>query len=213
MPIRVLLADDHAMIRQGLKVILEAEGFNVPGEASNGVEAVDLSQKLRPDIVVLDISMPLLNGIDAAREILKARPQTKIILLTAHTQEHYVIQGLRHGVTGYILKENAADELVHAVRAVAGGAIYVTAGVSRAVVQAFSAQKDNSREVLSPRERQVLQLIAEGKSMKDIGALLGVSSRTADSHRSKIMEKLALHDTASLVRYAIDIGLIPFEKP
>jgi two-component system, NarL family, response regulator NreC len=213
MPIRVLLADDHAMIRQGLKVILEAEGFNVPGEASNGVEAVDLSQKLRPDIVVLDISMPLLNGIDAAREILKARPQTKIILLTAHTQEHYVIQGLRHGVTGYILKENAADELVHAVRAVAGGAIYVTAGVSRAVVQAFSAQKDNSREVLSPRERQVLQLIAEGKSMKDIGALLGVSSRTADSHRTKIMEKLALHDTASLVRYAIDIGLIPSEKP
>jgi DNA-binding NarL/FixJ family response regulator len=211
MPIRILLADDHAMIRQGLKAILEAEGFQVPGEASNGIEAVELSQKLRPDIAVLDISMPLLNGIDASREILKARPQTKIILLTAHTQEHYAVQGLRQGVTGYLLKENAADELVNAVRTVASGAIYITAGVSRAVVQAFAG--DNSRELLSPRERQVLQLIAEGKSMKDIGSILGVSSRTADSHRTKIMEKLALHDTASLVRYAISIGLVPSEKP
>jgi two-component system response regulator NreC len=209
MPIRILLADDHAMIRQGLKAILEAEGFQVPGEASNGIQAVELSQKLRPDIVVLDISMPLLNGIDASRQILEARPQTKIILLTAHTQEQYVLQGLRHGVTGYLLKENAADELVNAVRTVAGGAIYITAGVSRAVVQAFSA--DPSRELLSPRERQVLQLIAEGKSMKEIGALLGISSRTADSHRTKIMEKVALHDTASLVRYAISIGLVPPE--
>jgi two-component system, NarL family, response regulator NreC len=213
LPIRIVLADDHGMIRQGLKVILEAEGFDVPGEAANGIEAVELCQKLRPDVAVLDISMPLLNGIDAAREILKSRPQTKIILLTAHNQEQYVIQGLRHGVTGYLLKENAADELVHAVRAVGGGALYVTAGVSRAVVQAFSARENDPRELLSPRERQVLQLIAEGKSMKDIGALLGISSRTADSHRTKIMEKLALHDTASLVRYAISIGLIPPEKP
>jgi DNA-binding NarL/FixJ family response regulator len=213
MSIRIVLADDHTMIRQGLKVILEAEGFDVPGEAGNGVEAIALCQRLRPDVAVLDISMPLLNGIDAAREILKERPQTKIILLTAHTQEHYVVQGLRQGVTGYILKENAADELVHAVRAVAGGAIYVTAGVSRAVVQAFSPKHEDSRGRLSPRERHVLQLIAEGKSMKEIGAILGVSSRTADSHRTKIMNKLALHDTASLVRYAISMGLIPPEKP
>ncbi len=209
MPIRIVLADDHTMIRQGLKAILEAEGFQVPGEASNGIQAVELTQKLRPDIVVLDISMPLLNGIDASRQILEARPQTKVILLTAHTQEQYVVQGLRHGVTGYLLKENAADELVNAVRTVAGGAIYITAAVSRAVVQAFSA--DPSRELLSPRERQVLQLIAEGKSMKEIGALLGISSRTADSHRTKIMEKLALHDTATLVRYAMSIGLVPPE--
>jgi DNA-binding NarL/FixJ family response regulator len=211
MPIRIVLADDHAMIRQGLKAILEAEGFQVPGEASNGIEAVELTQKLRPDIVVLDISMPLLNGIDASRQILEARPQTRIILLTAHTQEQYALQGLRHGVTGYLLKENAADELVNAVRTVAGGAIYITAGVSRAVVQAFAG--NGPQDVLSPRERHVLQLIAEGKSMKDIGAILGVSSRTADSHRTNIMDKLALHDTASLVRYAISIGLVPPEKP
>src|SRR4030095_16797648 len=140
MPIRVVLADDHAMIRQGLKAILEAEGFQVPGEASNGIQAVELTQKLRPDIVVLDISMPLLNGIDASRQILEARQQTRIILLTAHTQEKYALQGLRHGVTGYLLKENAADELVNAVRTVAGGAIYITAGVSRAVVQTFAGK-------------------------------------------------------------------------
>ena len=207
MPIRIVLADDHVMIRQGLRVILEAEGFQVVGEASNGRDAIGLCQKVRPDVAVLDISMPLLNGLDAAREILEERPQIKIILLTAHTQERYVRESLRHGVTGYLLKENAADELVSAVRAVGGGAIYLTSGVSRSVLQSFSQKTDDSNDVLSPRERQVLQLIAEGKSMKEIGSLLGVSSRTADSHRTKIMSKLGLHDTAGLVRYAIRAGL------
>jgi two-component system response regulator NreC len=209
MPIRIVLADDHAVIRQGLKVILEAEGFQVAGEASNGIEAVELCRRVRPNVVVLDVSMPLLNGLDAAREILKTHPQTKVILLTVHTQERYVLQSLRYGITGYLLKENAADELVNAVRLVAGGAIYVTSGVSRTVVQAFSEKRGVSAELLSPRERHVLQLIAEGKSTKEIGALLGVSSRTADSHRTKIMKKLDLHDTASLVRYAINVGLVP----
>ena len=148
-------------------------------------------------------------GLDAAREILKVHPQSRIILLTAHTQERYAIEGLRHGVMGYLLKENAADELVEAVRAVGRGAIYVTPGVSRSVVQAFSAKGGASDELLTSRERQILQLIAEGKNMKEIGALLGVSSRTADSYRTKIMSKLGIHDTASLVRYAIGIGLVP----
>jgi two-component system, NarL family, response regulator NreC len=209
MPIRIVLADDHVMIRQGLKVILEAEGFQVAGEASNGSEAVDLCQKVRPDVAVLDISMPLLNGLDAARDILKTHPQLKIILLTAHTQERYVIESLRYGVTGYLLKENAADELVQAVRAVSGGAIYLTAGISRSVLTAFSGNAvDSPTDLLSSRERQVVQLIAEGKSMKEIGSLLGVSSRTADSHKTKIMNKLGLRDTAALVRYAIRAGLI-----
>lgn len=209
MPIRIVLADDHVMIRQGLKVILEAEGFQVAGEASNGSEAVDLCQKVRPDVAVLDISMPLLNGLDAARDILKTHPQLKIILLTAHTQERYVIESLRYGVTGYLLKENAADELVQAVRAVSGGAIYLTAGISRSVLTAFSGNAvDSPTDLLSSRERQVVQLIAEGKSMKEIGSLLGVSSRTADSHKTKVMNKLGLRDTAALVRYAIRAGLI-----
>jgi DNA-binding NarL/FixJ family response regulator len=211
MTVRIVLADDHVMIRQGLKVILEAEGFQVAGEASNGVEAVDVCQKVRPDVAVLDISMPLQNGLDAARQILKTGPLTRIILLTARTHEQYVVESLRHGVTGYLLKENAADELVQAVRAVAGGAIYVTSGVAWSVVQAFSASANDSHELLTLCERQVLQLVAEGKSMKEIGALLGVSSRTADSHRAKIMSKLGVHDTAGLVRYAIRSGLASSE--
>jgi two-component system response regulator NreC len=213
MSIRIVLADDHAMIRQGLKLVLETEGFDVAGEASNGAEAVELCQKVRPDVAVLDISMPLLNGIDAARQILKHQPGAKIILLTAHTHERYAVESLRHGVTGYLLKENAADELVQAVRAVGRGAVYVTSGVSRSLAHALSGKSDDSADLLSSRERQVLQLIAEGRNMKEIGALLGVSSRTADSHRTKIMKKLELSDTASLVRYAISIGLVPQQGP
>ena len=208
MPIRIVLADDHAMIRQGLKLILVTEGFEVVGEASNGLEAVNLCERLRQGVAILDISMPLLNGLDAAREILKLHPQTKIILLTAHTQERYAVEGLRYGVSGYLLKENAADELVQAVQAVGRGAIYVASGVSRSVVQAFSAASADSSQQLTSRERQVLQLMAEGKNMKEIGQLMGFSSRTADSHRAKIMKKLGLHDMATLIRYAISIGLI-----
>jgi DNA-binding NarL/FixJ family response regulator len=208
MPIRIVLADDHAMIRQGLKLILVTEGFEVAGEASNGVEAVNLCESLRPEVAILDISMPLLNGLDAAREILKLHPQTKIILLTAHTQERYAVEGLRYGISGYLLKENAADELVQAVQAVGRGAIYVASGVSRSVVQAFSAASNDSGQQLTSRERQVLQLIAEGKNMKEIGELMGFSSRTADSHRTKIMKKLGVRDMATLIRYAISIGLV-----
>jgi two-component system response regulator NreC len=210
-PIRIVLADDHSMVRQGLKVILEAEGYHVAAEASNGREAVEMCHKVQPDVAVLDISMPLLNGLDAARELLQERPQIKIILLTAHTQEQYVLESLRHGVTGYLLKENAAEELVDAIRAVSAGAIYLTSGVRRSVLRAFSEKSVDSQDPLSSRERQVLQLIAEGKSMKEIGSLLGVSSRTADSHRTKIMSKLGVHDTAGLVRYAIRSGLASSE--
>jgi two-component system, NarL family, response regulator NreC len=213
MPIRIVLADDHAMIRQGLKVILESEGFQVAGEASDGREAIALCRRVRPDVAVLDISMPLLNGLDAAQEIMKERPQAKIVLLTAHTQERYVLESLRRGITGYLLKENAADELVHAIRAVSGGAIYLTSKVSRSVLQAFSQKADDPGDPLNTRERQVLQLIAEGKGMKEIGSLLGVSSRTADSDRANIMNKLGLRDTASLVRYAIRTGLVSSEMP
>ena len=208
MSIRVILADDHVMIHHGLKVILETEGFQVVGEASNGIDAVGLCQKLRPDVAVLDISMPLLNGLDAARQITDEQSQIKVILLTAHTQDRYVLEGLRHGVNGYLSKENASDELVDAVRAVSGGAIYLTGGISRPVLRVF-AESVNAQDAdpLSARERQVLQLITEGKNMKEIGSLLGVSSRTADSHKASIMNKLAIHDVAGLVRFAIRTGL------
>lgn len=208
MPLRVLLADDHQIVRQGLKALLEREGFDVAAEASDGLEAVRLARDLQPDVAVLDIAMPLLNGLDAARQVLQASPRTKAIVLTMHAEDHYVLEALRAGVTGYVLKSKAAGDLVQAIREVVGGAIYLSPGVSRAVVQAYRAKSDLPPDPLTPRERQVLQLIAEGKRTKEIATLLGVSVKTAESHRTRLMEKLNIHETASLVRYALQRGLI-----
>lgn len=208
MRLRILLADDHQIVRQGLRALLEREGFDVAAEASDGLEAVRLARDLQPDVAVLDIAMPLLNGLDAAREVLKGSPRTKAILLTMHAEDHYVLEALRAGVSGYVLKTKAAGDLVRAIREVAGGAIYLSPGVSRAVVQAYRAKSDLPPDPLTPRERQVLQLIAEGKRTKEIAALLGVSVKTAESHRTRLMEKLNIHETASLVRYALQRGLI-----
>ncbi|MGH7432454.1 MAG: response regulator [Candidatus Methylomirabilales bacterium] len=208
MALRIILADDHLIVRQGLKALLEREGFDVAAEASDGLEAVRLARDLQPDVALLDIGMPLLNGLDAAREVLKGSPRTKAILLTMHAEDHYVLEALRAGVTGYVLKTKAAGDLVQAIREVAGGAIYLSPGVSRAVVQAYRAKSDLPPDPLTPRERQVLQLIAEGKRTKEIATLLGVSVKTAESHRTRLMEKLNIHETASLVRYALQRGLI-----
>jgi DNA-binding NarL/FixJ family response regulator len=208
MRLQILLADDHLIVRQGLKALLEREGLEVVGEAPDGLEAVRLARDLHPDVAVLDIGMPLMNGLDAAREILRGSPRTKAILLTMHAEDHYVLEALRAGVTGYVLKTKAAGDLVAAIREVAGGAIYLSPGVSRAVVQAYRAKSDLPPDPLTPRERQVLQLIAEGKRTKEIAALLGVSVKTAESHRTRLMEKLNIHETAGLVRYALQRGLI-----
>ena len=208
MPIRVLVADDHTMVRQSLRAILEEQGLEVVGTASDGHEAATLCQQLHPDVAVLDISMPLLNGIEAAREIAKTSPGTRVVLLTVHVQDQYVLQSLHAGVTGYLLKESAVDELVAAIQTVVKGGIYITSAASRTVLQLFLKGADVSRDPLTDRERQVLQLIAEGKNMKEVGDVLGVSSRTAHSHRAKIMSKLGVRDTAGLVRYAIGIGLV-----
>lgn len=208
MPLRVLLADDHLIVRQGLKAFLQREGLEVVGEASDGQEAVRLAGDLRPDVAVLDLSMPLLNGIDAARQILQASPRMKTLLLTVHTEDQYVLEALRAGITGYVLKTQAALDLVQAIQEVSRGATYLSPGVSRAVVQAYLATADLLPDPLTPREREVLQLIAEGKTTKETAQLLGVSVKTAESHRTRIMEKLDIHETASLVRYAIRRGLI-----
>ena len=204
----ILLADDHLIVRQGLKVLLEREGFTVVGEASDGREAVRLAQKLCPDIALLDFTMPLLNGIDAGRIILQTSPKTKIVLLTMHAEDHHVLEALRVGFKGYVLKTKAVEELVQAIQEVSRGKLYLTPGVSEVVVQAYLAQSELPREPLSLREREVLQLIAEGKTTKEAAVVLGISTKTAESHRARIMAKLNIHETASLVRYAIRRGLI-----
>jgi len=208
MPIQILLADDHQIVRQGLKAMLEHEGFKIVGEAGDGREAVRLAEATHPDVAILDLAMPALNGLDAAREILRASNRVKAILLTMHTDEPYVLEALRAGISGYVLKTQATLDLVQAIREVTRGAIYLSPGVSRAVVDAYRNKSDLPPDPLSPREREVLQLVAEGKTTKEVAALLGVSVKTAESHRTRIMSKLGIHETAGLVRYAIRRGLV-----
>ena len=208
MAIRVLLADDHAIVRQGLKTLLDKEGFDVVGEASDGQQAIKLVKEHMPDVAVLDLSMPLLNGLDAAREILKSTPRTKPMLLTMHTEDHYVLEALRVGVRGYVMKNHSREDLVRAIVQVARGEVYLSPGISEVVVQAYLNKTDYSSDPLSGRERQVLQLVAEGNTTKKVASLLGLSVKTAESHRTRIMEKLGIHETAGLVRYAIRRGII-----
>ena len=208
MPIRILLADDHTVVRQGLRALLEREGFAVVAEASNGREAMHLCAVHHPEVAVLDLAMPLLNGIDAAQEINKSNTRTNVVLLTMHTEDHLVVESLRAGVKGYVLKTNAYEELVQAIRCVCAGQMYFTPGISRTIVEAFLRQDKVPVNPISERERQILQLIAEGKTNKEVASILGISVRTAESHRSNLMEKLNIHDAAGLVRYAIRIGLI-----
>lgn len=206
--LRILLADDHTIFRQGVRALLEREGFRVEGEAADGREATQVAAQVSPDVAVLDLAMPLLNGLDAARAIARVSPRTRSILLTMHTDDPYVTRALQAGIRGYVLKSQATEDLVHAIREVSRGGIYLSPGVSQTVVEAYLAKKDIRPDPLSLREREVVQLIAEGKSTKEVAALLGVSVKTAESHRSRIMSKLDIHETASLVRYAIRQGLV-----
>lgn len=208
MAIRILLGDDHVLVRQGLKSLLEREKFQVVAEASDGQEVVRLAESLHPDIALIDISMPTLNGIDAARELARSCPKTKVILLTQHEEEQYIYEALESKVKGYVLKNQVASDLVNALQQVSKGGVYLSPGVSRAVVEAYGSKSQKASDPLSGRERQVLQLIAEGKSTKDVASLLGISVKTAESHRSRLMQKLDIHETASLVRYAVRRGLV-----
>jgi two-component system, NarL family, response regulator NreC len=212
MPIRIVLADDHVIVRHGLKLILEEAGFEVMGEASNGQEVVRLAEKLKPEVAVLDVGMPLLNGIDATKEIRKVSPRTKIILLTMHSENHFVINALLAGASGYLLKDRAPADLVQAVIEVTRGeGIYLSPPISRTVIDTLRNRTEQNPDPLSVRERQVLQLVAEGKTSKDVATILGISVKTAESHRNHIMDKLNIHDVAGLVRYAIRNGIIDLE--
>lgn len=205
---RILIADDHPMFRQGLRSLLEREGFEVVGEAADGHEAARLARQLNPDIAVLDLGMPSLNGIEAARDIYKRAPGTQVVLLTMYEDDAYVLEALRAGIRGYVLKAQAASDLLAAIREVLRGAVYLSPGISEAVINAYMSKAELPPDPLTDRERQVLQLVAEGNTTKQIAATLGVSVKTAESHRTRMMQKLAIHETASLVRYAIRRGFI-----
>ncbi len=207
-PLRILLADDHPMFLQGVVDILEREKMVIVGQAHDGQEAVRLAEKHRPEVAVLDLAMPLLNGIDAIREIGKVSPDTKTILLTMHMEEQYILDALRAGVNGYLLKTRAAADLIQAIREVSRGALFLSSGMPREVLQAYLSNKEKRTDPLSAREREVLQWIAEGKTMKEIAAILGISVKTVETHRMRLMEKLDIHETAGLVRYAIRRGVI-----
>ncbi|HEV8118945.1 MAG TPA: response regulator transcription factor [Thermoanaerobaculia bacterium] len=214
-PLRVLIAEDHRLVRAGLRKLLESlSGVEVVGEAGDGRDALAQVEAKSPDIALLDIAMPGLNGLEAAERIVAEHPGTRVLLLSMHSNEEYVLQALRAGVSGYILKDSALTELELAIQAVRRGDTYLSPAVSRHVGDYVrrSGGEPTPREGLTSRQREVLQLIAEGESTKQIAGKLGVSVKTIETHRSQLMNKLDIHDVAGLVRYAIRIGLVTPEK-
>jgi len=212
-PITILLAEDHMIVREGFRQMIELEpGLKVVGEAKDGRQAVALAQKLRPDIVLMDIAMPLLNGLEATRQVLKAVPATKIIILSAHSDDAYVQTAVAAGAMGFLLKQSSSHAVCEAIRAVQQGKTFF----SPAIARHLDHQKSRSRQdtgksaatKLTSREMEVLQLIAEGKANKETASELGISMKTVEKHREHLMEKLDIHDTAGITRYAISAGII-----
>jgi DNA-binding NarL/FixJ family response regulator len=212
---RVILADDHRMMRDGLRAVLEKDGVQVVGEAATGHEAVALALSLTPDVVIMDIAMPELNGIDATRRLTKELPSTKVVALSMNADRRYVIAMLEAGAAGYLLKNEASEELLRALSAVARGHTYLSPAVAGGVVDHVVGPRERSALVdkpLSPREREVLQLLAEGKSSKEIASVLAIALPTVESHRRQLMTKLNLRTIAELTKYAIREGLTTIEK-
>jgi DNA-binding NarL/FixJ family response regulator len=208
----ILIVDDHRMVREGLRHLLDgARDVAVVGEASDGRTAIELTSKLAPDCVVMDVTMPQMNGIEATRRILAVRPSTKVLGLSMHSDRRYVVECLRAGMVGYLLKESAFEDLLRAVAMVLDGGIYLTSQVATGFIrEAIAHWRDGDEsafQVLSTREREVLQLLAEGKSTKDIAFHFELSIKTIETHRKKIMDKLDLHSVAELTKYAIREGL------
>jgi DNA-binding NarL/FixJ family response regulator len=207
--IRILLADDHAVVRQGFKMILDAQpDMEIVGEAANGREAVDLAEQLHPDVVVMDVAMPELNGIEATRRLASSVPHARVVALSMHKDSVYVREILRAGARGYLLKDSGAADLVAAIHAVASGESYLSPAVSNAVLDDYRRHVTNPIDLLTSREREVLQLLAESKTNKEIAGVLNLSVYTVEAHRGRIMEKLNLHSIGELVRFAVRNGLI-----
>jgi two-component system, NarL family, response regulator NreC len=207
--IRILLADDHAVVRQGFKMILAAQpDMEIVGEAGNGREALELAGQYQPDVIVMDVAMPELNGIEATRRLADLSPRTRVLALSMHKDSVYVREILRAGARGYLLKDSIASDLLAAVRAVSRGEGYLSPGVSDAVLNDYRRHVTDPIDLLTSREREVLQMIAEGKTNKEIATVLNLSVYTVDAHRGRIMEKLNLHSINELVRFALRSGLV-----
>ncbi len=212
--IRIVLADDHTIVRNGLRLVLERQpDFVVAGEANNGREAIDIVIRENPDVVIMDIGMPLLNGIEAAKRIQEQHLRTAVVILSMHSDEGYVVKALRAGARGYLLKDSAEADLVQAVRAVSGGKAFFSPAVSKLLADDYVRQLhqqgvEDPYDLLTARERELLQLVAELKSTKEIAGLLGVSPHTIDTHRSHLMQKLNVHSIPELILYAVRKGVI-----
>jgi DNA-binding NarL/FixJ family response regulator len=212
--IKVILADDHPVVRDGLRFLLDAQkDIQVVGTAVNGLEAVELATRLCPDVAVMDISMPLLNGIEATQQIIESCPHTRVMMLSIHFTSVHIQRALQAGAMGYLLKESAGEEVVDAIRTVHEGKRYLSRKIAESVVEEYVRHSGGDvLEGLSPRERQVLQLIAEGKTSAEAAKLLYLSVKTVETYRSRLMQKLGLKDMASLVKFAIQYGIISLEE-
>jgi len=212
--IRILLADDHTVVRRGLRLLLERQPeFSVVAEASNGNQAVEAAATVQPDVIVLDIAMPNLNGIEAAQRILSAIPNASIVILSMHSDEGYVLRALKAGAKAYLLKDSAEGDLIEAIKAVTRGKTFFSAEITKMLAEDYVREirtrgAEDSYELLTPREREILQLLAEGKSNKDIATLLNLSLYTVETHRRNLQDKLNLHSFAELILYAVRKGVI-----
>jgi DNA-binding NarL/FixJ family response regulator len=213
-PIRILLADDHTVIRKGLRLLLESHpGFQVIAEASDGRETVAMAEAHQPDVVVLDVAMPTLNGIEAARQISAKMPQTAIVFLSMHSDESYVLKALKSGAKAYLLKDSAEYDLINAIRSVKDGKAFFSPSISKMMMEEYMRQMqdreiEDSYELLTTREREILQLLAEGKANKEVASILNLSLYTVETHRGNILQKLNLHSGAELILYAVRKGVI-----
>jgi two-component system response regulator NreC len=212
----IVLADDHQVVRHGLRVLLEADPeFSIVGEASDGLEAADMLERLHPDVIVLDLMMPGINGLEVARQASQRSPNTNVVILSMYTNEAYVVEALRAGAKAYVLKSATSDELIRAIRQVVTGGRYLSPPLSERAIEAYSRKAEGSAmdpyEMLTTREREILQLAAEGCTNSEIATRLSISPRTAETHRTNLMRKLGLHSQTDLIRFAIRRGILPLD--